>query len=236
LEKLETALKETFDDYRLSKGEKHAFRELLLPYKNDAEALSFVRNRAFKLINSHMQEAKTFDSIAYKWLEHIVKLLDSVRSDKPHGLSSEVYFSPGSDCKNRIVSLINNAKKSIDACVFTISDDDISHALLSAHKRNIIVRVITDNDKANDLGSDVDRLAQQGLAVIKDISPNHMHHKFALVDDIYLINGSFNWTRSASKYNNENIVILSNDKLLEQFSRKFEEMWQEFGGVTERKL
>jgi len=72
-------------------------------------------------------------------------------------------------------------------------------------------------------------LSERGLSVVKDVSSSHMHHKFALVDAIFLINGSFNWTRSASKYNNENIAILTNPELTVKFIHKFEEMWRALG-------
>jgi phosphatidylserine/phosphatidylglycerophosphate/cardiolipin synthase-like enzyme len=42
----------------------------------------------------------------------------------------------------------------------------------------------------------------------------HMHHKFAIVDARLLINGSFNWTRQAVLYNQENCVITDNLQLV----------------------
>ncbi len=228
MNELEKALRNTFEDYCLSKDEKYDFRELLLEHKDDANTMSFVRNKAFEIVNQHMREKNVFDSNAFKWLEQIAKTIDSVRTVQPAQIKNEVYFSPGSNCKKRIISLINNAIQAVDICVFTISDDDISDAIYSAHKRKILVRIITDNDKANDKGSDVDYLSKKGLSIVKDHSANHMHHKFALIDSTYLINGSFNWTRSASKYNNENITILTDPELTSRFSEKFEDLWREF--------
>jgi len=42
----------------------------------------------------------------------------------------------------------------------------------------------------------------------------HMHHKFAIVDGRLLINGSFNWTRQAVLYNQENCVVTDNGSLV----------------------
>lgn len=231
MNELETALRQTFDDYRLSSDEKYDFRELLETYKDDSDALSFVRNKAFDLAGAHLRQQSTFDGVAFKWLEHIVKLIDGVRIlDTRTATPSEVYFSPGNDCKRRIISLLNAAHSTVDVCVFTISDDDISDALFAAHARDVRVRIITDNDKANDTGSDVEKLMSKGVPVVKDKTRNHMHHKFAVVDRAYVINGSFNWTRSASRHNNENITVDPAPQVVASFSRKFEEMWREFGG------
>jgi cardiolipin hydrolase len=231
MRELEEALRLTFEDQRLSKSEKYDFRDLLETYKDDGDALSFVRNKAFDMAAVEFRKLSAFDGGTYKWLEHIVKLIDGVRAVDRADFASEVYFSPGKACKNRIISLLDAARSTVDVCVFTISDDDISGALFAAHARRVRVRIITDNDKANDRGSDVETLLDKGVAVVKDRTSNHMHNKFALIDQAYVVNGSFNWTRSASKYNNENITVVSTPTMIASFSRKFEELWRTFGGA-----
>ena len=228
MNELEKVLRNTFEDFRLSTDEKYNVKELLYAHKDDPDTISFVRNKAFDIVRQHMQEQDMYDASAFKWLEQIAKTIDSVRNAGSNQLKNDVSFSPGNNCKNRIISLINNARQSIDICVFTISDDDISEAVYSAYQRKINVKIITDNDKANDEGSDVDYLSRKGIPVVKDHTDNHMHHKFAVIDSTWLINGSFNWTRSASQYNNENITVLTDPELVKKFAEKFEELWQEF--------
>ena len=41
--------------------------------------------------------------------------------------------------------------------------------ILAAHKRGVKVRIITDNDKAFDLGSDVPRFVQAGIPLLNEI-------------------------------------------------------------------
>lgn len=41
-----------------------------------------------------------------------------------------------------------------------------------------------------------------------------------------LINGSFNWTRSASTVNEENITVLYDARLIALFTQEFESLWQ----------
>jgi len=48
------------------------------------------------------------------------------------------------------------------------------------------------------LGSDINDLANAGIPVRLDNDvKSHMHHKFCLIDDKIIINGSFNWTKAA---------------------------------------
>ena len=88
-------------------------------------------------------------------------------------------------------------------CVFTITDDRITDNIIDAHGRGVQVRVISDNDKAHDRGSDLSRLRRHGLPVAFDKTPDHMHHKFAVFDSKLLVSGSYNWTRSAADRNEE---------------------------------
>lgn len=226
-DKIDTALLRTFDDFRLSKWEKYALRDILKPFATDTAALSFARNRAFDIARGEILGASNNRTEALRWLEHVVKSIDAVREDNNHEPSS-AFFSPGRECKTQITIRLRQAQAAIDVCVFTISDDELAAELIAAHKRGVAVRIITDNDKANDIGSDIDRLLAERINLVMDDSPTHMHHKFAIIDGHTLINGSFNWTRSASLSNQENIMILKEPRLLDIFAKKFEELWQEF--------
>ena len=75
-------------------------------------------------------------------------------SPQPDG----AYFSPGDACLNQIVARFNGARSRADVCVFTITDNRITNAILKAQQRGVRLRIITDNDKAEDLGSDVQEL------------------------------------------------------------------------------
>ena len=60
------------------------------------------------------------------------------------------------------------------------------------------VRVISDDEMAKGQGSDLARISREGVEVRTDADPRtHMHHKFAIIDKVTLLNGSFNWSRQA---------------------------------------
>ncbi len=138
---------------------------------------------------------------------------------------NNVYFSPGTDCLHAICEQMNFAMRSIDICVFTISDNRIAGAIRDAHNRGIKVRIISDDEKRFDRGSDIAYLERMGLDIKIDNSPHHMHHKFAVIDRVISITGSYNWTRSAEKYNNENVLITDNQEIAEQYQQEFDRLW-----------
>ena len=146
-------------------------------------------------------------------------------ADGAPATTAEVSFSPGEACLQTIRAQVSRARRSIDVCVFTITDDRIAAAILDAHRRGVEVRVITDNDKSLDEGSDVDRLARAGVPVRKDMTECHMHHKFAVFDGRLMLTGSYNWTRSAARYNEENLIVSGDPRLVGPFAREFEALW-----------
>jgi cardiolipin hydrolase len=141
-------------------------------------------------------------------------------------LKNRVSFSPGDDCLNDIIDLMQSADKYLDICVFTISDNRITEEIVKAHNRGIEIRIISDNEKMNDIGSDIMTLAEAGINIKIDHSPNHMHHKYMIVDEIRVLTGSYNWTKSAAEYNQENIVITDIDEIVTGFIDNFSQLWE----------
>jgi len=140
----------------------------------------------------------------------------------------EAYFSPGDECLQSIRRQFEQAQRTVDVCVFTITDDRIAAAILDAHRRGVRVRVITDNDKAHDEGSDVRRLERAGMEVREDRTECHMHHKFAIFDGRAVLTGSYNWTRGAARNNEENLVVSNDPRLVGPFEREFNALWGRF--------
>lgn len=65
------------------------------------------------------------------------------------------FFSPGNDILDAIMENTSNCVSSLDICVFTLSDDRLLDALISCHREGIQIRVLSDNDKQYDRGSDI---------------------------------------------------------------------------------
>lgn len=215
-------IEQSIADERLSDDEKRTLIQALRETSPPEEGLRQLRNRAFELARARTQDPEQLALI--RWLDGVVRALDVGRL--PSGtVRSQVHFSPGTDCLSAIVRQLRGARVRIDLCVFTLSDDRITEEVLAALRRGVAVRLLTDNDKESDAGSDVGRLRQQGVAVAVDRTPAHMHHKFALVDGTWLLNGSYNWTRSACEHNEENLVVTNDPGLVRSFQAQFELLW-----------
>ncbi len=223
---LDRVLLDSVDDRRLDTGEKHELRAI--GAELDRERVRYLRNRAFSITRELMGRQPDDAPELLRWLEQVVRTLD-VAAATP-ALESSACFTPGDSCLRKLRELCGNARQRIDICVYTISDDRLRDAILEAHRRGVQVRVISDNDKFHDTGNDVGWLREQGVPVRLDDTAHHMHHKFAMFDGRVLANGSFNWTRSASAYNQENLTVTDDAHLVRCFSGQFEALWSRYGG------
>lgn len=223
---IDAVLRQTLVDERVSASEKKAFAEWLTRNAADENDRAFIRHRAFAIAGE-----KTNNQGLLDWLEDIVKM--TLRENREpvaaaSAIQSAAFFSPSEDCMREIIKQFDQARVEVDVCVFTITDDRITSAIERAHRRGIPVRVVTDNDKSHDLGSDIERLLQNGVKCVMDLSPAHMHHKFAIVDRKRLMSGSFNWTRSATMENEENLIVTDDSHLVAEFTRRFEMLWNKW--------
>jgi cardiolipin hydrolase len=225
-EELDEALRATLEDGRLSRAERQALSDVLSEAPLDSARLAQLRARAFVLARERTSDPRALEALG--WVEELVKLLAHLEAPRSAG-SSRAYFSPGEACLSAILGQLGAARATLDICVFTITDDRIARAILAAHARGVSVRVITDNDKQYDGGSDIERLRGAGIALKVDDTEHHMHHKFALVDGTTLLNGSYNWTRSAGAFNEENLVVTSEAGLVQAFARQFTRLWDALG-------
>ncbi len=195
---IETFLVQSLVDRQLSGGEKSALSDWLASAVKTDQQRGVVRHQVFaaaRAASASLDTARLLD-----WLEDTLKVVAPVATPaiSPEVAATEVFFSPGESCWQQIAHRFSTSRRTADVCVFTITDDRITRTILDAHRRGLTIRILTDNDKAFDLGSDVPRLREAGIAVKVDETPFHMHHKFAIFDGVRLLNGSYNWTRSAA--------------------------------------
>lgn len=212
------------EDNTLNRKESRALKEMfeeIRPGRHDKHSL---RSKLFNLAKERINENNSL--IILDWLENSMKLLiDDYGDQTPE---NKVLFSPGDKCKNAIIDIINTAKSKLRICVFTISDDNIANSIINAHKRGVNIKIISDDDKQYDIGSDINKFKNAGIPVKVDHTPNHMHNKFMTADNITCLTGSYNWTKSAARYNQENILICKDKSTIKKFDIEFNRLWDEF--------
>jgi phosphatidylserine/phosphatidylglycerophosphate/cardiolipin synthase-like enzyme len=166
-----------------------------------------------------------------KVVENLRKLVSQVEEDmyRPKPRYMDAFFFPNKKNVNNIVKYIGMAKKTLYICVFNITNDDLAKAIISRHKAGVDVRIISDDECASNKGSDIQKLADEGIEVRTDSEPSyHMHDKFMVVDNKFVLTGSFNWTFQAGSHNQENVLVVDHPYYCEKYSSEFDNLWHQF--------
>lgn len=164
-------------------------------------------------------------------LANLRKLVAQVEEDlyRPKPRYMDAFFFPNKANISRIVKYISMAKKTLHLCVFNITNDDLAKAVIERHNAGVEVKVISDDECATNKGSDIQKLADAGIEVRTDSAPEyHMHDKFMVVDGIFVLTGSFNWTFQACSSNQENVCIIDHPYYCEKYSTEHKKLWLSF--------
>ncbi len=226
---LESMLAASLEDHRLSRGEKKALREVLKSGELGPRGIDHLRKHAFRLAREHSDDIP--GDRLMTWLEDLMRLVSPSRpAVAMTHVEAGAWFSPSEECRRAILKEFQALHRGerADVCVFSITDNVLSEGILLASRRGVRVRVISDNDKRGDAGSDIAKLRRGGVDVAVDHTPDHMHHKFALFGGKRLLTGSYNWTRAAAERNHENVLLTSNPKLVRAFREEFDALWRRY--------
>ena len=134
----------------------------------------------------------------------------------------KMFFTPGLECENNIIERINQSNK-IDIAVYSITNPQITNAIIAAYNRGANIRIITDKGQAKVKGAKAEELKSIGIPVLTNKKHKIEHNKFAVFDDKYIVSGSYNWTTNASKNNSENCLFFNQPN--KEYSNRFEYLW-----------
>ncbi|BDQ01990.1 MAG: hypothetical protein KatS3mg036_0568 [Ignavibacterium sp.] len=151
------------------------------------------------------------------------------------GREVKVYFSPSDGVMGKIVNTINTANKDIYFALYAFTRSDIATAMNNRFNagvtdiRGLIDQVSTSGSQYSYLNTFAEMFGNQGAT---------MHHKYGLVDatqtysNPYVITGSANWSNSASNDNDENILIIDDIFIANQYMQEFKRRYNEDGGTN----
>jgi phosphatidylserine/phosphatidylglycerophosphate/cardiolipin synthase-like enzyme len=144
----------------------------------------------------------------------------------------EVYFSPQDGVAKYVLQRLNAAKRSIHFMTFSYTEDKISDAMIAKVKAGLAVRGVFESQNAGGSGADFNRLRQGGVDVLEDGNCYILHHKVIVIDERTVITGSYNFTGSAEKDNDENLVIVDDPNLARAYLDEFERVYAQAQAPT----
>lgn len=133
-------------------------------------------------------------------------------------------FVNGREFPNKVIPLIESAKRSIDIIVFDwrwypqdpgATVQLFNQAIIRAARRGVQVRAITNNDEINKV------LNENGVKSKRIQTKKLMHCKLMIIDENVVITGSHNYTQSAFNMNLELSVIIESPGPIETVNDYF---------------
>ncbi len=142
------------------------------------------------------------------------------------GTALNVYFSPDDRVQAALLDLLNNAVSSIDFLAYSFTSDPLSEAIRTRAEAGVRVRGVMDADQMrSNRGTEYDRFRVAGLDVRLDGDSGLMHHKVLIVDKQIVVLGSYNFTASAEKSNDENVLVIHSPEIAARFLQEFRRVY-----------
>jgi len=135
----------------------------------------------------------------------------------------EVYFSPQGGCTAAVVNALDAARETVQMQAYSFTSAPIAKALVDAHKRGASVQVILDKSQRTEKYSLAGFLEKSGIPTFIDDRHAVAHNKVIVIDRRIVITGSFNFTREAEESNAENLLVIRDFSIAEQYSDNWRE-------------
>lgn len=184
---------------------------------------TFRNNNNLLRITNHELVANYQAKFNEMFVDHRFGAKSTVGASTPRltmdGITVENYFSPHDHIMSKLVALVDGAKSSVHFLAFTFTSPDLADAMIARDKAGVGVRGVIENRGA--LQGVLPDLFCKGIAVRTDGNQYTMHDKVIILDGQTVITGSFNFTQSADRYNDENVIILHDPALAALYEQEF---------------
>lgn len=124
-----------------------------------------------------------------------------------------------------LAAAIDSARLTVDMAVYNLNLWSIRNALLDAHARGVVVRVVAESDNLD--GEEFQDLVDAGIEVLGDRREGLMHNKFVVIDRAEVWTGSMNFTLSGAYEDNNNLIHIRSQVIANNYLVEFDEMFVE---------
>jgi phosphatidylserine/phosphatidylglycerophosphate/cardiolipin synthase-like enzyme len=142
--------------------------------------------------------------------------------------SLEVAFTPWDDAESLLLQTLGRARREILVQAYLLTSRPIAASLIAAKQRGLEVSVLADaNQHADNPASLLASLADKGIPVWLETRYRNAHNKVMVIDDgtqdVVVVTGSYNFTRSAQRMNSENLLLIRGNLAL---AHRFRQNWE----------
>lgn len=144
------------------------------------------------------------------------------------GTRIDNYFSPDDGVLAALIPVLQNAQESIYFLAYSFTANQLGDIVRQKAEANVTVAGVMDEEQvSSNQGTEYDPFRQADLDVRMDGIDGLMHHKVFIVDEQIVIFGSYNFSQNAEERNDENLMIIYDPLIAEQFMFEFQRIQEQ---------
>jgi len=184
----------------------------------------------------HIRSTKIAEDYSKEFNEMFVdnKFGEDVVPETPYptvtidGTQLDIYFSPDDGVLKALVPLLESAQKSIFFLAYSFTSNQLGDIVREKAAAGLTIAGVMDEEQVkSNQGTEFDPFRQADLDVRIDGIKGLMHHKVFIIDQKIVAFGSYNFSQSAEERNDENLIIVYNPVIAQQFFQEFERVQEQ---------
>lgn len=137
-----------------------------------------------------------------------------------------IYFSPEDNIERIILKRLAKARSSIHFMAFSFTSDGIGEMMIRKFREGVPVYGLFEGKGSRSGSSEYTKMRVEGIPVKIDRNRYLMHHKVIIIDRSRVIIGSYNFSRNADRFNDENILIIDNAAIAQRYLEEFDRLYR----------
>ncbi len=142
-----------------------------------------------------------------------------------NGTPLQVYFSAEDDVMTRIIPIVRGAQSNFRFYAFSFTDQPLAQAMIDRAATGVDAAGVFEKVGSETESAQLRSLYCAKVPVRQDGNPRFLHDKVIIVDNRYVITGSFNFSANATESNDENVIIIDNPQIASLYMQEFGRIW-----------
>src|SRR6185312_1852620 len=165
------------------------------------------------------------------------KTISTTTSFTVNGTPIQVYFSPKDSPQSRLLNTINSANNELAFGIYTFTDATVANAIKTKYTGGVAAFGIM--DQYSNTYTPYTTLSAAMGANLKVYTGSYIYHnKMAIVDylhpasDPQVFTGSYNWTSAGANSNDENMIVIHDAVIANQYYQSLCKNFVDVGGAA----
>jgi len=144
------------------------------------------------------------------------------------GTQIDVLFSPDDLVVDRLSVLLGEAQQSIYFLAYSFGSNDLGNIIREKAAEGVVVGGVLESDQVTSEEAnptqveELNLFRKAGLDIRLDGKPEVMNHKIIIIDGRIVVMGSYDLTDRAENENDENVLIIHDEKIAQKFMEEFQ--------------